>query len=100
MGNAAVTQKAPMDPDYNGSRAAQLTALVTGGTLTGDGDTGKAAKAIYEVAAAEGIGAGNEAEICLPLGRDMAIRMKDVVARMEHTMDVFGDVCNNVYVEK
>lgn len=100
MGNAAAVQKAPLDDDYRGSVAEKLTMLVTGGAFAGDGDVGKAVKAIYEVAAAEGIGAGREGEVCLPLGRDLAVRVKEVVDKWNHTMEVFGDVCNDVYVEK
>jgi NAD(P)-dependent dehydrogenase (short-subunit alcohol dehydrogenase family) len=100
MGNAASVQKAPLDPDYKGSNAEKLTQFIAGGAFAADGDPAKAVKAIYEVAAAEGIGAGREAEMNLPLGRDLAVRVKEVVDRWNHTMGVFGDVCNNVYVEE
>jgi hypothetical protein len=100
MPAAAGVQKAAWDPDYKGSAAEKLAALVKGGTFTGDGDPAKAARAIYEVAAAKGIGAGNEAEYCLPLGRDLTARVKEVVDGWNHTMEVFGEVANNVYIEK
>jgi len=100
MGIAAAVQKVPMDEDYKGSVAEKLTGLVTSGKLESDGDVGKAVKAIFEVAAAEGIGAGREGEVCLPLGRDLAVRIKEVVDGYNHTLEVFGDVCNNVFIEK
>ena len=100
MGNAAGVQKVPMEEDYKGSMAAQITELVRGGKYVSDGDVGKAVKAIYEVAAAEGIGAGREGEVCLPLGRDCAVRMREVVDRYNHALEVFGDVCDNVSVGK
>jgi NAD(P)-dependent dehydrogenase (short-subunit alcohol dehydrogenase family) len=100
MGNAAAVQKAPLDDDYKGSVAEKLTDFVTSGKFAGDGDVRKAVKAIYEVAAAEGIGAGRESEVCLPLGRDLAVRVKDVVDTWNRTMEAFGDICNNVYMEK
>lgn len=100
MPAAAGVQKAAWDPDYKGSMAEKLTSWVTNGTFKADGDPAKAAKAIYEVAAAKGIGAGNETEYCLPLGRDLAVRVQEVVDRWKHTMEVFGDVANSVYIEK
>ena len=100
MGNAAGVQKVPMDKEYKGSRAETLLNFVTGGKFVGDGDVNKAVRAIYEVAAAEGIGAGKENEVALPLGRDLAKRVTEIVDKWNHTMEVFGDVCNNVYAEK
>jgi NAD(P)-dependent dehydrogenase (short-subunit alcohol dehydrogenase family) len=100
MGNAAGIQKAPLDPEYKGSDAEKILQFITGGGFVGDGDPAKAVRAIYEVAAAEGIGAGREEETNLPLGRDLAASVKDMMGQWAHTMEVFGDVCNNVYVEK
>ncbi|KAB5578730.1 hypothetical protein GE09DRAFT_559786 [Coniochaeta sp. 2T2.1] len=100
MGNAAGVQKAPMDEDYKGSTAETLLNFVTGGKFAADGDVNKAVRTIYEVAAAEGIGAGREDEVALPLGRDLAKRVTEIVDKWNRTMEVFGDVCNNVYVEK
>lgn len=100
MGAAAGVQKAAWDPDYMGSMAEKLTDWVTNGKFVGDGDPAKAAKAIFEVAAAQGIGAGNEAEYNLPLGRDLAVRVKEVVDRWNRTMEVFGEVASNVFIEK
>lgn len=100
MGNAAAVQQAPWDADYKGSMAEKLTGFVTGGQFAADGDPRRAVKAIYEVVVGRGIGAGREGEVNLPLGRDLATRVKEVVDQWTHTMEVFGDVCNNVYVEK
>jgi hypothetical protein len=98
MGNAAAVQKVQLHEDYKGSMAEKLTEFVTSGKFVADGDVSKAVHAIYEVVTAEGGGAGKENEVCLPLGRDLAVRIKEVVDGYNHALEVFGDVCNNVYV--
>lgn len=99
MGNAANVQQAAMHPDYEGTVAEKLTNFITQGNFVADGDPAKAVKIIYEVAAGEGVGA-REKLVCLPLGRDLAVRVKEVVDKWNHTLEVYGDVCNDVHVEK
>ena len=70
-----------------------------GGKYVADGDTLKGARAVYEVTMGEGIGAGKEGELNLPLGRDMEARVKLVRDRMDHCWEVFGGDATNVYVE-
>ncbi|KAK9802352.1 hypothetical protein SCARD494_00285 [Seiridium cardinale] len=64
-----------------------------------DGDTKKGIKAIYEVIVGEGVGEGHEAEPVLPLGRDASRLVAANIAQWQHTIEVFGGVCNNVYVD-
>ncbi|KAL2163800.1 hypothetical protein VTH06DRAFT_5859 [Thermothelomyces fergusii] len=97
IGNAAVLGRAPLPEDYRGSVADQMMQLMAGGTFRGDGDKDKAARAVYEVVVGEGVGAGREAERLLPLGRDLAARIRTVQEYYAHSVEVFGDICNNVY---
>ncbi len=89
-----------MDPDYRGSVTEQMVNVLTTGQFTPDGDKDKAMRAVCDVVVGEGVGKGHEAEIVLPLGRDIARRIKEIADKWTHTMEVFGDVCNNVYLEK
>lgn len=97
MGNAAVFAKKPLPEDYKGSVTEQMIQVIASGKFQGDGDKDKAMKAVYEVVVGEGVGAGREAERLLPLGRDLAARIKTVQDYYAHAMEVFGDICNNVY---
>ena len=97
MGNAAALSATPFPDDYRGSFAEKLAQMVTGSQFEPDGDTDKATKAVYDVVVGEGIGKGREAERFLPLGRDLAKRVEQVQKFYSHAMDVFGEVCNNVY---
>lgn len=92
--------KEPLPDDYKGTTVGNMVEFMSTGKYVADGDPVKAAKAIYEVVVGEGVGAGKEAEIFLPLGRDMEARVKLVRDRMDHCWDVFGDVAKNVYIEK
>jgi NAD(P)-dependent dehydrogenase (short-subunit alcohol dehydrogenase family) len=89
----------PMDSDYEGSNCQMITNSLHSGAFVLDGDVSKAVKAIYEVVVGEGVGKGREAETVLPLGRDAARTIEGVVSNWTHAMEIFGDVCNNVYVE-
>ena len=100
MGRAAAVGRIPMPADYKGSVAAQITRAIKDGSQGPDGDKEKAVKAIYEVVMGEGVGKGREGETFLPLGRDLAERVKLVRDGYAHSMEVFGEVCNNVYVDK
>ncbi|CDM34007.1 hypothetical protein DTO013E5_1737 [Penicillium roqueforti] len=90
----------PLPVDYVGSVVAQTLDVLQTGNFVPDGDTDKAVKAMYEVIVGEGVGAGRESEWFLPLGRDMIPRLELARDRLVHTLDVFGDIARNVYVEK
>ncbi|KAK3381944.1 hypothetical protein B0H63DRAFT_476940 [Podospora didyma] len=97
MGNAALLSKNPLPDDYKGMPSEKLIEIMSSGQFDADGDKDKAMKAVYEVVLGEGVGKGLEAERYLPLGRDLAARMLQVRESYAHTMEVFGEVCNNVY---
>ncbi|KAF7544287.1 hypothetical protein G7046_g9815 [Stylonectria norvegica] len=88
------TSKIPFPQDYAGS----LTETVMT-SFVPDGDHLKATKAIYEVVVGEGVGKGKEGERVLPLGRDMAKGMDYIAAGIQHRMETFREVCENVYLE-
>jgi len=100
MGNALTVGKNPMPEDYKDSVADKTIELLTSGKSEPDGDKEKAVKAIYDVVMGEGVGAGREGERSLPLGRDIAARVKQVQDQFAHSMEVFGDVCNNVHRDR
>ena len=100
MPRAAISSKTPMPDDYRGSPGDQILQSMTSGKFTPDGDQTKAMEAVYEVVVGEGIGRGRESERFLPLGRDMAVRVKEVRDKLNHSLEVFGDICNNVYLDK
>jgi hypothetical protein len=99
MPNAIQVTEAPLDPDYNGTVTEKTLEIMSSGKFKPDGDKDKAARAIFEVIVGRGMGEGHENEMFLPLGRDITARVKLVTDRWEHTMKVFGDICNDVYVE-
>ncbi|KAI3176974.1 hypothetical protein DTO027I6_1880 [Penicillium roqueforti] len=90
----------PLPVDYVGSVVAQTLDVLQTGNFVPDGDTDKAVRAMYEVIVGEGVGLGRESEWFLPLGRDMIPRLELARDRLVHTLDVFGDIARNVYVEK
>lgn len=100
MGNAVVLGKNPIPADYNGSVAAQMLDIMSSGKFTPDGDKDKAMKVVYEVVVGEGVGEGRESEKFLPLGRDITPRLVLIQGQMAHGIEVFGEVCNNVFQEK
>jgi NAD(P)-dependent dehydrogenase (short-subunit alcohol dehydrogenase family) len=100
MGNATVLGKNPPPEDYKGSLAETIMDMMSTGKFAPNGDKDKAMKAVYEVVAGEGVGKGHEAETALPLGQDLAARINVVQRYLSHALDVFGEVCNNVYLEK
>ena len=99
MPNVVAKGSAELEEDYHGTRVDLMCQMMAGQSYPPDGDKEKAVKAIYEVVIGEGVGKGREAETVLPLGRDAAMRIKAIADQWTHTMDVFGDVCNNVYQE-
>ncbi|KAK0709226.1 hypothetical protein B0T26DRAFT_742778 [Lasiosphaeria miniovina] len=99
MPSVAAMGATPLPDDYRGSVADQTMRLMSG-EFQPDGDKDKAVRAVFDVVVGEGpVGTGREAERLLPLGRDMAARVRLVQDNLAHTMEVFGDVCNNVYID-
>ena len=98
--NAVTVGQNPMPDDYKGSVVDKTLNIMGSGRFEPDGDKEKAVKAIYEVVVGEGVGAGREGERFLPLGRDLAARVKQVQDWHTHSMEVFGDICNNVYRDR
>lgn len=100
MGSPAVFGKNPLPDGYKGSVAEEMIGFISSGKIVPNGDKDKAMKAVYEVVVGEGAGAGREAERFLPLGSDMTPRVKGVQDYLAHSLEVFGDVTNNVNVDK
>lgn len=100
MIDATVLGKNPPPEDYKGSLLEKLMDMLSTGKYTPNGDKDKAMKAVYEVVVGEGVGKGHEAERVLPLGQDLASRINVVQEYLSHALDVFGTICNNVYLEK
>ncbi|KAF3764762.1 NAD(P)-binding protein [Cryphonectria parasitica EP155] len=96
MGNRARVGSATLAEDYKGSLVDQTLQFMTTGKFVGDGDPKKAARAIYQLVAGEGLGAGKEAELLMPLGRDMEARVQLCRNRLDHCWEVFGDIAMNV----
>ncbi|KAG8530511.1 uncharacterized protein KY384_005014 [Bacidia gigantensis] len=100
MGSAAGMPKNPLPEDYQGSVAEQTMQSITSGKMPWLGDKDKAMKAVYDVVVGEGAGAGHEAERFLPLGTDMFARVTTVRDYLSHAQEVFGDITNNVGIDK
>ena len=98
--NATLLSKNPMPEDYKGSVVDKTMEIISGGKFEPDGDKDKAMKAVYEVVMGVGVGAGREGERFLPLGRDLAARVKLLQDQCAHSLEVFGEVCNSVYIDK
>lgn len=90
----------PLADDYKGSVADKTIQILTSGSYQPDGDKIKASTAIYEVITGQGAGAGLEAETHLPLGRDMTARVTLVRDKLNHALEVFSGITNNVFVDK
>ncbi|KAI1333812.1 hypothetical protein F5Y15DRAFT_323213 [Xylariaceae sp. FL0016] len=88
----------PLDADYQGTITKKNFDVLTTGDFAAPGDHEKAVQAIYDVIMGEGVGAGLDRELMIPLGVDMAERVKETQDRLTHMMDVFGDICNNVNI--
>ena len=99
MPNTFSASKNAFPDDYRGSVSEQFAQAIASGTLVPGGDKDRAMKAVYEVVVGEGIGAGREAERLLPLGTDMVARVKAVRESLEHALEVFEHVANNVGVD-
>ena len=97
---ATIVGKNGVPDAYKGSVAEQMIQAVSSGSLKPNGDKDKAMKALYEVVVGEGVGKGHGAERLLPLGQDISVRLKTTQDYLGHALEVFGDVCNNVILEK
>jgi NAD(P)-dependent dehydrogenase (short-subunit alcohol dehydrogenase family) len=100
MGNATILGQNPLPTDYKGSMSEKIMDMLSTGKFAPNGDKDKAMKAVYEVVVGEGVGKNCEAERALPLGRDLAARIQVVQDYLSHSMEVFGSICNNVYLEE
>ncbi|KAH9983979.1 NAD(P)-binding protein, partial [Xylariaceae sp. FL0662B] len=100
MPNAYVFGETPLPEEYKGTVAGQIMSYIGAGKIVFNGDKDKAMKAVYQLVVGEGFGAGKEAEKFLPLGSDMTARMTLVQDQLAHAKEVFGDVTNNVSIDK
>lgn len=100
MMSALQFQAQELESDYKDKPTDMMLTLQKSGTHPPDGDKKKAVKAIYEVVVSEGVGEGRENEPVLPLGRDVYGLCKGHAAQWAQTMSVFGDICNNVYIDR
>ncbi|KAL1900621.1 hypothetical protein Sste5346_002346 [Sporothrix stenoceras] len=87
--------------DYANTTARKIMSFMSSGgqAAYAQGDPAKAARAIFEVATATGIGHGRESEVLLPLGEDCAVRVGEVRDTLTHALEVFGDVSRHVGVD-
>lgn len=90
---------APLPSDYAGTQTERLFNMLHTGDFAAPGDHIKACQAIYDVVMNEGFAKGLGNEIMLPLGKDLAGTVQRTRNRLEHMMDVFGDICHNVNVD-
>ncbi|KAJ6131575.1 Short-chain dehydrogenase/reductase SDR [Penicillium sp. IBT 18751x] len=93
FGNVSRFAQVALPEDYRGSVAELTMNAIKSGKLPFD-----ASKAIFEIAAAEGVDAGREAEQLLPLGCDMISRVGLLCDQCLHTLKVFEKVSGNVYI--
>ncbi|KAI1074562.1 NAD(P)-binding protein [Whalleya microplaca] len=98
--NVYVFGKTALPEEYKGTVAGQIMSYIDAGKIIPNGDKEKAMKAVYQLVVGEGFGAGKEAEKILPLGSDMTTRITLVQDQLEHAKEIFGDVTNNVHVDK
>ncbi|OTB07088.1 hypothetical protein M426DRAFT_54425 [Hypoxylon sp. CI-4A] len=100
FGDATVLGKTPLPDDYKGSVAEQMMQILSSGEFQPNGDKDKAMKAVYKVVVGEGVGKDREAERLLPLGQDMTVRVNGVRDYLTHALEVFGEVCDGVNIDK
>ncbi|KAI0129166.1 hypothetical protein BJ170DRAFT_362289 [Xylariales sp. AK1849] len=102
MASSVQLIQAPLDADYQDSTVGKYFEVYNSGAFSDSihGDHRKAVKAIYEVVIGEGVGAGKEKEVQMVLGKDCAVRVGEVRGKLDHMMDAFGEVCNNVDLDK
>ncbi|KAK8065404.1 hypothetical protein PG997_012151 [Apiospora hydei] len=78
MGRSVRLVAQPLDPDYHNNMAV---------------------RAVYDVMVGEGAGAGRGTEVQMVLGKDSAVRAVEVRDGLDHMLETFGDICNNVDVD-
>ncbi|KAH6657220.1 hypothetical protein BKA67DRAFT_554609 [Truncatella angustata] len=93
-------QTQPLEADYKNKPIDMMLSLQKSKSHIPDGDTKKGVEAIYEVVVGEGVGTGHENEPVLPLGREAYQMFQNHITQWKQTMDVFGHICNNVYVDR
>lgn len=96
MGHSTKLVEQPLDPDYENSMVGKTIAVFQSGQFQAQGDHKRAVRAIYEVVVGEGAGAGLEKEVQMMLGKDCAVRAIEVRDGLNHMIETFGEVCNNV----
>ncbi|KAI0429874.1 hypothetical protein F5Y09DRAFT_309031 [Xylaria sp. FL1042] len=99
MASSVKPISAPLEPDYVGTQTERLFNMLHKGDFATPGDHVKACQAIYDVVMNEGFAKGLGNEIMLPLGTDLAGTVKRTQNRLEHMMEVFGDICHNVNLD-
>ncbi|KAF9522893.1 hypothetical protein CPB83DRAFT_887299 [Crepidotus variabilis] len=98
-GSAALLGKKTIPDDYEGTATEKMIQFVSNGNIQAKGDKDKAMRALYEVVVGEGVGTGREAEKLLPLGSDMITRVQMVQEYCAHSLEVFGEITNNVNID-
>lgn len=88
-----------LEADYENATVGMFLGAMKAGAIPADGETSKGIKVLYEAIVAQGVGQGLESETMLPLGREASKLIRDQINQLEHTLEVFGDACNNVYVD-
>lgn len=99
MGRSTRPVAQPLDPDYENSTVGKTIGVFQSGRFQAQGDHRKAVRAIYDVVVGEGPGAGLGKEVQMMLGKDCAVRAVEVRDGLDHMMETFGEVCNNVDVD-
>ncbi|KAI1171517.1 hypothetical protein F4777DRAFT_48963 [Nemania sp. FL0916] len=90
---------APLPSDYDGTYTGKLHGMLTTGDFAIRGDHLKATQAVYNTVVHEGFAKGLGNEMMIALGADLANTVKRTQGRLEHMMDVFGDICHNVGID-
>jgi hypothetical protein len=100
MFDKALFGSVPLPSDYSGTVTDTMIKALSGG-FKPNGDKDKAMKAVFEAVTAEGAaGSGKGSEKFLPLGMDMAARIKTVQAYLQHSLDTFGEITDGIQLEK
>ena len=91
---ARVSRVAAVQGVHRGAVSKDGHAALVAFTIRGDKD--KAARVIHDVVIGSGVGAGHEAEVQLVLGTDAVQRAEEVRDKLQHTLDIFGDLARSV----
>ena len=98
MPAAAVAGEDKLDGDYSGTIVGKTISVMATNDWVPPGDHLKAANAIYQVVSGketdERRGFGDE--VHLVLGSDALKRVEEVRDKLQHTLDVFGDLARSV----